>query len=286
MDEAGAEGASCTSSLSVAELALLREAGFRPLGMVMGTCVYSIGYQWSASLSAFGGMGGLGFGQWSAPYYLEEFPCPHLYYHEGSRSGYNFEHYVYSEGFDEAANLALSRLRDEAAARGAHGVAGVRLEIANRAASGEYLELKLLGTALGLAGLAPPPVPFTSWLSGQELIKLLAAGYFPLSLVMVARIVEAVAGCETEQVAFAYQNVEVRQHTRASEATRALVAKALEKAAPAEADALVGVKLERKVHHLAGERILVEMTAVANAVRQLPERPSLAIVPMMRLNDL
>src|ERR1700712_5220637 len=41
----GTPGAVFTSDLSVSEFLLVREAGFRPLGLVMGSSIYHIGMQ-------------------------------------------------------------------------------------------------------------------------------------------------------------------------------------------------------------------------------------------------
>ncbi len=38
-----------TSDLSVNEFLLVREAGFDPVGLVIGSSIYHIGYQWASS---------------------------------------------------------------------------------------------------------------------------------------------------------------------------------------------------------------------------------------------
>src|ERR1700756_2932100 len=38
-----------TSNLSVNELALTHDLGFEPLGQVMGSCVYHVGFAWSGA---------------------------------------------------------------------------------------------------------------------------------------------------------------------------------------------------------------------------------------------
>lgn len=49
----GAPGALFTSDLSVNEFLLVREAGFRPLGLVLGSSIYHVGLQvgrWSQNM--------------------------------------------------------------------------------------------------------------------------------------------------------------------------------------------------------------------------------------------
>lgn len=46
--QAGQPGGIFTSDLSVNEFLLVREAGFEPLGLVVGSCIYHVGIQLSA----------------------------------------------------------------------------------------------------------------------------------------------------------------------------------------------------------------------------------------------
>src|SRR5437867_8914995 len=123
-----------TSDLSVNEFLLVREAGFRPLGLVMGSSIYHVGFQ---------------FGRWSRNQELE----------------------MLSQAMYHARELAMSRMQAEAEVLGADGIVGVRLEIDFKEFGTDLAEFIAVGTAVKAeqgdwrnnAGK-----PFTSDLSGQD----------------------------------------------------------------------------------------------------------------------
>ena len=81
-----------TSDLSVNEFLLVKEAGFEPLGLVMGCSVYHIGYQQAS---------------WSK----------------------NEEMTVLTQAMYHARELAMERMQEEARELGADGIVGVRLVV-------------------------------------------------------------------------------------------------------------------------------------------------------------
>ncbi len=91
-----------TSDLSVNELALIHEAGFEPVGMVIGSSVYHIG--WQPNYAAYGGFG-MGY-----------------VYQDQELDTLTAAKY-------QARELAMSRMEAEADALGADGVVGVRLTV-------------------------------------------------------------------------------------------------------------------------------------------------------------
>src|SRR5690348_18178022 len=140
-----------TSDLSVREFLLVKQAGFDPLGLVVGSSIYHIGYQQS---------------NWSQ----------------------NQEMTVLSQAMYHARELAMTRMEEEADQLGADGVVGVRLEV-GRYEWGEHLaEFLAVGTAVkhaeGALHRAPSGRPFTSDLSGQEFWTLLQTGHRPVGMVM------------------------------------------------------------------------------------------------------
>src|SRR3954468_2282529 len=142
-----------TSDLSVNEFLLVREAGFRPMGLVLGSSIYHVGIQ---------------FGRWSRNQELEQL----------------------SQAMYHARELAMSRMEAEADALGADGIVGVRLDIEFKEFGSDLAEFIAIGTAV--KGDAPPPgggtwrnrhhQPFTSDLSGQDFWTLIQAGYAPLGM--------------------------------------------------------------------------------------------------------
>src|SRR6266702_8786930 len=100
-----------TSDLSVNEFLLVREAGFRPLGLVLGSSIYHVGFQ---------------MGRW----------------------GKNQELDTLSNAMYHARELAMSRMEAEADVLGADGIVGVRLEIEFKEFGNDLAEFIAIGTAV------------------------------------------------------------------------------------------------------------------------------------------
>src|SRR5579872_6683336 len=153
----GSPKALFTSDLSVNEFLLVREAGFRPLGLVLGSSIYHVGLQ---------------VGRWSQ----------------------NMELDTLSQAMYHARELAMTRMEAEADALGADGIVGVRLDIEFKEFGADIAEFIAVGTAVkGEPGAGGGGVtnwrnnknqPFTSDLSGQDFWTLIRAGYAPLGMVM------------------------------------------------------------------------------------------------------
>src|ERR1700691_1539764 len=150
---AGADPAGVfTSDLSVSEYVLLGEAGFEPLGFVVGSSIYHVGLQ---------------VGRWSQ----------------------NQELQVLSQAMYNARELAMARMRAEADHLGADGIVGVQLRMQMYAWGQEVLEFVATGTAVkATAGTgahrAPDGRAFTSDLSAQDFFRLLAGGAVPVAFVL------------------------------------------------------------------------------------------------------
>jgi uncharacterized protein YbjQ (UPF0145 family) len=141
-----------TSDLSVSEYALLGEAGFEPLGFVVGSSMYHIGLQ---------------AGKWSE----------------------NMELEMLTMAMYNARELAMSRMRAEAQHLNADGIVGVQLLIQEYVWGADVMEFMATGTAVralpGASGQrAPDGGPFTSDLSAQDFYRLLAAGATPIAFVL------------------------------------------------------------------------------------------------------
>src|SRR5260370_22746455 len=137
----GRAGSIFTSDLSVNEFLLVREAGFRPLGLVLGSSIYHVGIQ---------------IGRW----------------------GKNQELDVLSQAMYHARELAMGRMEAEADALGADGIVGVRLDVELKEFGADIAEFIAVGTAVkaeedaGGGGVSNwrnnKNQPFTSDLSGQD----------------------------------------------------------------------------------------------------------------------
>jgi uncharacterized protein YbjQ (UPF0145 family) len=264
-----------TSDLSVAELVAIRRVGFQPLGLVMGSSVYQMGAQWG--YRAYGVAAGG---------YVQAYPCPHAWMHEGMRTGYNWEHTTYEQGIREARDLAMSRLIEETRALGAHGVVGVEMTLRHLEGTLHTIEMTLIGTAVACPSATPLQEPFTCHLSGQDVAKLLEAGFAPSALVMSVCALEMDPGCGTEARGMAFGNVEMPQFSDGVQACRDQAVRRLETEAASFGDAVVGVQVDFAVRELPGEAKLADMRLVGTAVRLFERRdpPSLSL-PILRLSD-
>jgi uncharacterized protein YbjQ (UPF0145 family) len=233
-----------TSDLSVNEFLLVKEAGFQPLGLVMGSSIYHVGYQ----------------------------PV---------RQGVSEELTLLTQAMYSARELAMVRMEEEADALGADGVVAVRLTLNMHAWGANVIEFLAIGTAVkSLKGSfrGPQNRPFTSDLSGQDFWTLLNAGYRPLSFVM-GNCVYYVAG--GQQQGAAPKNVELTGPTQALYDARELAMERMQvEAEEAGAAGIVGVLIDEN-NHTWGPNVL-EFSAVGTAVVPIREdhtipRPSLVL---------
>jgi uncharacterized protein YbjQ (UPF0145 family) len=222
-----------TSDLSVSEFLLTRAAGFEPIGLVLGTSVYHVGYQAS---------------RWSV----------------------NQEMAVLTQAMYHARELAMSRMEEEAHELGADGVIGVRLEIKRHAWGDDLIEFLAIGTAVvnrkGESGWRQPDgMPFTSDLSGQDFWSLLVAGYRPVSLVMgncVYHVAHQTIGGWFSTLG---QNTELANFTQALYDARELAMERMQAEAVAEsAHGIVGAQVHEG-HH-GWDAHVIEFFAVGTAV--------------------
>ncbi|MDA8183432.1 MAG: hypothetical protein M0035_03250 [Actinomycetota bacterium] len=292
-----AAGASTwTSDLSVAELALLRRAGFEPLGMAVGLTVYQIalqGYGVGYGLGGYGPVGhgtaarslesavrvraGLGYGP--AGYglagfgpppghrgYWQVYACPHVGL--AHPPGFNYEDQLYERAVADAFGLAATRLLEETAVLGGHGVVGVRhvqRRMAVSASAVPAFEVKLIGTAVRRPGARPLPTPFTSHLSVQQFVKLLSSGFVPASLVMGVGAVRSLGGCVTA-ASSGFAGGEFRQRSDAVQHSRHISIAHLEASASGHGEMVVGVAVRAGASHGGEGSMLAEMLAVGTAV--------------------
>ena len=103
-------------------------------------------------------------------------------------------------GLDDAWSTAFAtahqRLAEEATARGAHGVVGVRVEMSHPT-NDRSTEVHLFGTAVRLAGAGAGPL-WTTRIAGHKLAKLVEAGYAPVSVLYARCTAVMYEGCYME----------------------------------------------------------------------------------------
>lgn len=217
-----------TSDLSVNEFLLVKEAGFQPLGLVMGSSIYHIGFQ-------------------------------------QIRQGVNEELTMLTQALYGAREMAMARLEEEADALGADGVVAVRLTLNVHAWGANVIEFLAIGTAVksligdGYRGFENRP--FMSDLSGQDFWTLLQAGYRPVGFVMGNCVYSVGQGAGAQPS----QNTELTGVTQAFYDARELAMERMQVEAEAlEAQGIVGVTVDEN-NHTWGPTVL-EFSAVGTAV--------------------
>jgi len=221
-----------TSDLSINEFLLVRQAGFMPLGLVIGSSIYHIGLQ--------------------VANYRQ-----------------NQELTVLSQAMYEARELAMTRMEEEAEQLGADGVVGVRLDI-GRYEWGEHLaEFIAVGTAVKHAGgalhRAPSGRPFTSDLSGQEFWTLLQTGHRPVGMVMGSCVYHVAHQSLRQSMRNMGQNVELANYTQALYDARELAMERMQaEALEAKAEGIVGVDLHERSHGWGSH--VIEFFAIGTAI--------------------
>jgi uncharacterized protein YbjQ (UPF0145 family) len=220
---------------------LLGEAGFEPLGFVIGSSIYHIGLQ---------------IGRWSQ----------------------NQELQVLTQAMYNARELAMSRMQAEADHLGADGIVGVQLRLQNYVWGQGVLEFIATGTAvraLGSTGRgtegahrAPDGRAFTSDLSAQDFFRLLAAGAVPVAFVLGVCVYHIAHQSAMQSLRQAGQNQEMVVFTQGIyEARELALARMQAEATQAKSSGIVGVTVAVN-NHVWGEHA-TEFLATGTAIRRL-----------------
>jgi uncharacterized protein YbjQ (UPF0145 family) len=226
-----------TSDLTINEFLMVKQAGFEPLGLVLGSSIYHIGFQQSL---------------WNR----------------------NQEMAVLTQAMYHARELAMTRMEEEADQVGADGIVGVRLDIGRYAWGADMAEFIAVGTAVKHRGgelhRAPNGRPFTSDLSGQEFSTLLRTGYRPVGLVM-GNCVYHVAH-QTMRQAFRQlgTNQEMPLYTQALYEARELAMGRMQTEAEAlQSHGIVGTRIQQGSHGWGSH--VIEFFAIGTAVVAISE---------------
>jgi uncharacterized protein YbjQ (UPF0145 family) len=227
-----------TSDLSVSEYALLGEAGYEPLGFVVGSTMYHIGLQ---------------AGKWSENTELEML----------TMAMYN------------ARELAMSRMRTEAQHLNADGIVGVQLLIQDYVWGADVMEFMASGTAVrGVAGTsaqrAPDGGPFTCDLSAQDFYRLLASGAVPIAFVLGTCVYHIAHQSLMQMLRQSGQNAEMSLFTQGIYEARELALIRMQtEAAQVGASGVVGVNWS--VNNWVWGEHATEFFATGTAIRRRPD---------------
>jgi uncharacterized protein YbjQ (UPF0145 family) len=234
-----------TSNLSVKEFLLVKQSGFDPLGLVLGSSIYHVGFDQS---------------DWQ----------------ESAESS------VLSQAVYQARELAMTRMVEEAGELGADGIVAVHLDIGRFESEDKAAEFIAIGTAVkhreGQLQHAPGGRPFTSGLSGQDFWTLLSSGY---RLVMGSCVYRVGQRRLREELRQLEENYEMVNYTQALYSARELAMERMQREAEElQAEGVVGVQLQQQSH--GWDVDVVEFFALGTAIvplgeeRKLPE-PSLTL---------
>ena len=221
-----------TSDLSVNEFLLVKESGFEPLGLVLGSSIYHIGFQQAS---------------WNQ----------------------NQEMGVLTQAMYHARELAMTRMEEEADQLGADGIVGVRLDIGRYEWGADLAEFIAVGTAVkhreGVLHRAPNGRPFTSDMTGQDFATLLRAGYRPAGLVMgncVYHVARQGMLASLKQVG---RNVEMPNFTQALYEARELAMERMQtEADELQSEGIVGARIIERSHGWGSH--VIEFFAIGTAV--------------------
>jgi uncharacterized protein YbjQ (UPF0145 family) len=240
-----------TSDLSVSEFALVRDAGFDPVGLVLGCSIYHLGFQ-------------------------------------PPRTG-NAEMTTLSQAMYDARELAMTRMREEADGLGADGIIGVRLEVGRHDWGSNMAEFMAVGTAIkhreGQLHRAPDGRPFTSDLSGQDFWTLLHTGHRPVGMVMGSCVYHVGHRGLVAAATQLKQNVEMTNFTQALYDARELaMARMQDEAERCQAKGIVGVQIQE--NHGQFDEHTVEFFAIGTAVIPTDGAAALgALTPVVSLDS-
>lgn len=224
-----------TSDLSVNEFVLATQAGFTPLGLVLGSCVYHVGIQ---------------IGRWNVS---QELP-------------------VLSQAMYQSRELAMARMEAEADALGADGVIGVRLAPRRYAFSSDMMEFIAIGTAIkstdGRSFRTPAGRPFSSHLSGQDFWTLWQHGWLPRALVLGTCVYHVAHLTFRQALQAAGSNMELPTYTQAIYDAREIAMSRMQvEGRQVGADGIVGATVSEE--NWAWGHHAVEFFAVGTAVSRI-----------------
>jgi uncharacterized protein YbjQ (UPF0145 family) len=233
--EAGGPPRLFTSDLSVNEFLMIEEAGFEPLGFVMGSSFFHVGIQWTI-----------------APFQ-------------------NYELDVLTAALYHAREYAMARMEEEAHLLDADGIVGVRLEVGHHDWAKSMAEFTAVGTAIrarsaeGRRFRKVNGRPFNSDLSGQEFWTLLRTGCRPVELAMGNCVYHVGVRGFRQALGQLGRNVEMPNYTQALYEARELALERMQaEAESAKCHGIVGVKLQQANH--GWDSHVIEFFAIGTAV--------------------
>jgi uncharacterized protein YbjQ (UPF0145 family) len=242
-----------TCGMSAPEYVLLSEAGFEPLGLVVGSSVYHVGLQ--------------------AAHWPEKQELQAL-----------------SRTMRDARQLAVARMRAEADRLGADGVIGVQLRMERYAWGRKMLESVATGTAIKAAGgssayRAPDGCAFTLGLSAQDSLRLLAGSAVPVAFVLGTCVYHIAPQMAVQALRQAGPNQEMLPFTQgARDAGELALSHMRAEAAAAKTSGVIGVTVAESSHFWGAHA--TEFLATGTAIRTLGEEHRVPAASNLHLGSI
>ncbi len=249
-----------TSTLSVNEWLVFSRLRLKPLGLVMGSCFYHIGY----SLSNYGGA-----------WYSRDLPDQERAITEGRR-------------------IALSRMEQEAMELGAHAVVAVRVDTRQPGYYGHETEFVAMGTAVMVEGMARNSRPLICTVDGEDFLKLLRVGSIPVGVALGACVHYQYTSAQDKFQSTTFWNTEVPRYTDAIYHTRDRAVKSMwDDARQMGASGVLAHDTKLRVMEVEVERgegderedHIVEFLSIGTAVSSVRVPPDLKVRPVLELHD-
>ncbi|MCW2992618.1 MAG: heavy metal-binding protein [Conexibacter sp.] len=250
-----------TSGLGIAEGLAVEHAGLRPLKQVMGVSYYQVGWQrmpWTGSRTGWFG---------------------------ATREGETQELVNQTEAWNEARDQAIMRLRHEARMAGADAVVGVELKRSFRDWATNLVEFVATGTAVRSERYDLGHDTLLCNLSGQDVAKLIAHGFWPVGIVGGSTVAYVVTGYQQTRRAgglfSSMSNQELPDYTQGIYDARALAMERLTRTAhELHAHGVVGVSVdrsmqdyEREVNNVTYRDMIITMHILGTAIVEAQDGP-------------
>lgn len=239
-----------STDMTAKEHILIEECGIQPLGQVMGTSFFRIGF-WSTNVS----------------------------------NRHTGEVYAVADAHREARQRAVNRMKKEAALYGADGIVSVRVKSSRADYSSDLVEFTAIGTAVKVHGWEKEDlddVPFTSEMNGQEFWQLIHAGYRPVNIVFgisayYVNSTQHTRSLTLRSVWFNQGNLEVYQWTQGFYEARERAMLGLQKDIEEHcADGCVGMTVDCDIEEIEYEvsdtrylDLLITMTAIGSSIKKM-----------------
>jgi uncharacterized protein YbjQ (UPF0145 family) len=272
-----------TSALGAREAVAVAHAGFVPIRQVIGASFHTLGRRER-----------LRYAQQVAPAADADDRYVAFQRQQAVRRAPRWQQEVMTVELDRqttawntAREQAIDGLRAEAAACGADLVLGVRITRLRRDWAAGLVEFAVTGTAVRHRRYAAgDDGPLLSTLSGQDVAKLTAHGFWPVGIAggsTVAQVMATFAEGRDAGLSRRWRNEEVPDYTVGMREAYGLALRRVERGAhEVHAGGVVGVELERHVHEREREDndttyhdLVVEMHALGTAIAEVDDGDAL-----------